>query len=207
MRVEGSVQSCLFVSLATALLAPSVSLATDREASPVPRGEAPQHPPAVTSRYGRVLIEPLELGYTKKFLTKRKLRDHRLEGKDLEQVQRHFREVATGKIRSKFPIASEPASDVIRVDAVLWDQTLDKRDWLSPTRFTFRGGPKVQLIVALRDSQTGRIVDIVGLTIRPQANRLMYESPGFYWHFMRRVFDRISTRVIWALEDGGAKSS
>ena len=148
-----------------------------------------------------MLVAPLAIGYTRGFLSNDELREFRIEGADLERIRRHYLEMVTAGLASAYPIASEPGPAVVRVDAILIDHVLDKRDWLSPTRLVFRGAPGVRLVAFLRDSQTGELVGRVGFDLQPRANRLMKESPGFYWHFMRRVFDRIATRLRWTLED------
>ena len=153
-----------------------------------------------------VIVHPLLVRYTPEFLAHKRQRKHQIHGRDLERIRRHYHEVVTAKLASAFSIASAPGPRVVRVDAVLIDHELDKRDWLVPTRIAFRGAPRVQLVAYLRDSRTGEILDRVGMTLRPDPNRLMKASPGFYWHYMRRVFDRIATRVRWALEDKEASS-
>ena len=109
-------------------------------------------------------------------------------------------------VASAFSVWPEPGPRVLRMDAFLIDHVLDKRDWLVPTRTVFRSAPRVRLIVFLRDSQSDELVDSVGLTLAPHGSRLMKDSPGFFWHYMRIVFDRIATRVRWALEDGVPQS-
>ncbi len=165
--------------------------------------------PATESKAGarpQVIVHPLLVRYTPEFLAHKKKRKHQIEGRDLETIRRHYQEIVTAKLASGFSIASKPGPRVVRVDAVLVDHELDKREWLVPTRIAFRGAPGVQLVAYLRDSQTGEIFDRVGMTLRRDPDRLMKVSPGFYWHYMRRVFDRIATRVHWALENGAATS-
>jgi hypothetical protein len=208
MRSRGFEYVCLSASVAIALVTTTKSLALDHEI-PAAAVEiaSPRIESAGLSGYARVLIHPLSVQYTTEFQSKAALRDHRVEGRDLEEIRRHYREMVTAKLDDAYPIASKPGPRVLRLEAVLLDHVLDKREWLVPTRILFRGAPKVQLIVFLRDSQTGAIIGRVGLDLRPHADRLMKESPGFYWHFMRRVFDRIATRVRWALEDSAETPS
>ena len=98
-------------------------------------------------------------------------------------------------------IVKEAGPRVVRVDAVLVDLQIDKRGWLLPARETLRTAPRAQLVAYVRDSRTGEILGRVGIALRPQPNRLMQDSPGAYWRYMRRVFGRIGTRVRWAIED------
>jgi hypothetical protein len=196
------VATSIFVGLA--ILIPTTSTAFE-SSDPATLHDEVSLPPAsspLTNSYQRVLIDPLDVEYTAKFLSDDDRRDYRIEGKDLERIRRHYVEVVTAKLMAEYPIASKPGPGVLRIDSVLLDPVLDKRDWLVPTRFVVRGAPRVELIALLRDSRTNEVVDFVGLVIRPHANRLMKDSPGFYWHFMRRIFDQIATRVRWSLEDG-----
>ena len=215
MRVRGLERifpSALIALTAIVLIAPTASLAFDETPSRRHGDAAPDHasPPdgsgMAQRRYARVLIGPLEVGFTKGFLASDDLREHRIRGADVERIRRHYREVVTSKLASAYSIAPEPGPRVVRMDSFLIDHVLDKRDWLVPTRGSFRTAPRVRLIVFLRDSQSDELVETVGLTLGPRGGRLMMDSPGFYWHFMRRVFDRIATRVRWALEDGAAPS-
>jgi hypothetical protein len=154
-------------------------------------------------RYSAVLIGPLEVGFTKAFLAKRDQRDRRIRGADVERMQRHYREVVSSKLaESEYAISDTPGLGVVRADAFLIDQVLDKRDWLVPATTSFRSAPKVRIVVFLRDSRSNELVDTVGLTLLPRSSRLMVDGPGAYWHYMRLVFDRIATRMRWALEDG-----
>ncbi len=209
MRVRSFEHVCLSASLAIALLCPTSSWASERETPATLGSEATERsvPDAGATGYAQVLIAPLTIGYTRGFLSNEELRDFQIAGADVERIRRYYLELVTAELATAYPIASEPGPAVLLVDAVLIDQALDKRDWLLPTRLVFRGAPRVRLTAYLRDSQTGEVVGRVGFDLKPHANRMMKESSGFYWHFMRRVFDRIATRVRWALEDGGAESS
>jgi hypothetical protein len=204
VRIRRFKQIGVIALLAVGLGAPAVSQEVDSNAgsaadpTPPTESEAGTHP--------QVIVHPLLVRYTPEFLAHKRRRKHQIQGQDLERIRRHYREVVSAKLASTFSIASKPGPRVVRVDAVLLDHELDKRDWLVPTRIAFRGAPRIQLVAYLRDSQTGEILDRVGMTLRPDPNRLMKASPGFYWHYMRRVFDRIATRVRWALEDGAASS-
>ena len=204
MRIRYFEHVCLSASLAIALLNPVSSWASEREIPATPESEI-AHPSVsgTSSRsYGKVQIAPLTIGYTRGFLSNAKLREFQIAGADLERIRRYYLEIITDELATAYPIASEPGPAVVLVDAVLIDLVLDKRDWLLPTRLVFGGAPRFRLVAYLRDSQTGEVVGRVGFDLKPHANRLMKESPGFYWHFMRQVFDRIATRVRWALEDG-----
>ena len=210
--VERTFLTALIALTAIGLVAPGASPASDETPRQPHRDAVPGYasPPVgsgPTQRgYSRVLIDPLVVGFTKGFLASDKMREHRIRGADVERIQRHYREVVTSELASAYPISLEPGPRVMRLDAFLIDHVLDKRDWLVPTRIVFRSAPRVRLVVFLRDSQSDELVDTVGLTLRPYGDRLMKDSPGFYWHYMRRVFDRIATRVRWALEDGAAPS-
>jgi hypothetical protein len=189
-------QRCgLIAILALGLAAPAVAQETEPTSTPEwTAGPSPQ-----------VIVHPLLVAYTDEFLAHQRRRKHQVTGRDLERMRRDYQRVLTEKLAAEFPVASEPGPRVVRVDAVLLNHELDKSDWLA-TKLVFGSGPGVRLVAYIRDSQTGAILDRVGITLRPRANRMMKESPGFYWHYMRRVFDRIATRVRWALEESAARS-
>ena len=215
MRVRGLERiflSALIELTAIGLIVPTASLAfgempSRRHGDAVPD---PARPPDAsgTARqdYTRVLIGPLRIGFTKGFLAGDDLSEHRIQGPDVERINRHYREIITSKLASAYSISPEPGPQVVRLDALLIDHVVDKRDWLAPVRLNFRTAPRVRLIVFLRDSQSDELIDTVGLTLGPRGGRLMKDSPGFYWHYMRRVFDRIATRVLWSLEDAADPS-
>lgn len=202
MRHFERVATSVFAGLALLMPTTSNAIESSDPARLHDEVSSPAASAAVVSSYQRVLIDPLDVEYTTKFLTDHHRRNHRIEGRDLARIRRHYLEVVTAKLMAEYPIASKPGPGVLRIDSVLLDPVLDKRDWLVPTRFVIRGVPRVELISLLRDSRTNEVVDFVGLVIRPHANRLMKDSPGFYWHFMRRIFDQIATRIRWSLDDG-----
>lgn len=189
------------VALLTITLAtPMASLAAEPAA-----GGGSEPAPSVDSaprRFVQVIVHPLLVEYTPEFLANERRRRLRVEGKDLERMRRDYHEIVTTKLSPEFPTAAGPGPEVARVDAVLVDHEVDKRAWLAPARDVFRGAPAVQLVAYIRDSQTGEILDTVGMTLRPDPNRMMQDTPGAYWNFMRQVFDRIGIRLRWALEDG-----
>ena len=197
LRARGFGRISAIALLAIALLAPTMSLA-------FPYGSVARQPEGLSpgtgqSGYAQLLIDPLVVGYTREFLATHEMRDHRIGGQDLERIRRHYQEIVAVKLAEAYPIASLPGPGVIRVEAVLIDHVLDKRGWLA-TSVTFQSAPRIKLVAILRDSETGRLVDTVGLLLRPRANRLMKDSPGFYWDYMRKAFDRIATRIHWRLE-------
>ncbi len=201
-------QPALIAVAAILIIAPGISPASDETPSSPYRDAVPGHPvsPHGARGYSSVLIGPLSVGFTEGFLANRDQREHRVQGADLERMERTYREVVRSKLAPMYAISEVPGPGVVRADALLIDHVLDKRDWLSPLQTTFRSAPRIRLVVFLRDSQSNEVVDTVGLTLAPHTNRLMKDSPGHYWHYMRLVFDRIATRVRWALEDGAAPS-
>jgi hypothetical protein len=210
MRVRGLERICLSLLIgltAIALITPTASLAFGEMPSRRHGDAVPDHasPPDASGMprqgYTRVLIGPLKIGFTKGFLAGDERSEHRIRGADVERIDRYYREIVTSKLASAYSISPEPGSQVVRLDALLIDHVVDKRDWLAPVRLNFRTAPRVRLIVFLRDSLSEELIDTVGLTLGPRGGRLMKDSPGFYWHYMRRVFDRIATRVLWSLED------
>jgi hypothetical protein len=160
-------------------------------------------PPRV---YTSVLIGPLLVGFTEGFLADRDQHARRVQGADLERMERIYQEAVGRNLGPEYAIAQVPGPAAMRADAILIDHVLDKSDWLSPLQTTFRSAPEVRLVVFLRDSQSDELVDTVGLTLPPRGDRLMRDGPGDYWHYMRLVFDRIATRVRWSLEDGAPAS-
>jgi hypothetical protein len=204
MRTQDLERVGLAACLAVALLAPGTSLAISPEKPAAPKSEAvpPSNASEDVGGYAQVLVDPLSIGFTKDFLSNEDLHSQRIQGGDVLRVRRHYREAVAAKLGDAYPIAAEPGPRIVRLEAILIDHVLDKYEWLRPTKVTFRGAPRVRLVALLRDSQTGAVVDTVGLSLKPQPNRMMRDSPGFYWHFMRKVFDRLATRVRWSLEDG-----
>jgi hypothetical protein len=201
-------QPALIAVAAILIIAPGNSPASDETPSSSHSDAVPGHPasPRGAHGYSSVLIGPLLVGFTEGFLANRYQRERRVQGADLERMERTYREVVGSKLAPEYAISEEPGLGVVRVDALLIDHVLDKRDWLTPVVLSFRSAPEVRLVVFLRDSRSNELVDTVGLTLPPRSGRLMRDSPGFYWHYMRIVFDRIATRVRWALEDGVPES-
>jgi hypothetical protein len=148
----------------------------------------------------------LAVGFTKGFLASGDQRERRIRGADVERMQRHYREVVGSNLALDYAISEAPGLGVVRADAFLIDHVLDKRDWLAPAKTSLRSAPEVRVVVFLRDSRSNELVDTVGLTLHPRGSRLMNDSPGSYWHYMRLVFDRIATRMRWALEDSPSGS-
>lgn len=205
-------QPALIAVAAILIIAPGISPACDETPSgpysdAVPgiphRGAVPGHPgsPRGVRGYSSVLIGSLFVGFTERFLANRDQRERRVRGADLERMERTYREAVGSKLAPEYAISEVPGPCVLRADALLIDHVLDKRDWLSPLQTSFHSAPRVRLVVFLRDSQSNQVIDTVGLTLAPHGDRLMKDSPGYYWHYMRLVFDRVATRVRWALED------
>ena len=205
-------QPALIAVAAILIIAPGISPACDESPSGPHRDAVPGAPHRVAALghpvsprgargYSSVLIGPLLVGFTEGFLANRDQREHRVQGADLERMERTYREAIGSNLAPEYAISEVPGPCVVRADAILIDHVLDKRDWLSPVQTSFRSAPRVRLVVFLRDSRSNEVVDTVGLTLPPRGSRLMKDSPGFYWHYMRLVFDRVATRVRWALED------
>jgi hypothetical protein len=171
-----------------------------RDAVPGPP-ESPRRPRSYTG----VLIGPLLVGFTEGFLADRHQHARRVQGTDLERMERIYQEAVDSNLGPEYAVAEVPGPGVVRADAILIDHVLDKSDWLSPLVTAFRSAPDVRLVVFLRDSQSDELVDTVGMTLPPRGGRLMRDGPGDYWHYMGRVFDRVATRVRWALEDRASR--
>ena len=201
----------LIAVVAILIVAPGISPASDETpSSPYrdallgdPRGDAvPGDPvsPRGARDYSSVLIGSLWVGFTEGFLANRDQHERRVQGADLERMVRTYREAVGSNLAPGYAISEVPGRGVVRADALLIDHVLDKHDWLAPSKTSFRAAPDIRLVVFLRDSRSNRLLDTVGLTLPPRSSRLMVDSPGGYWHYMRLVFDRIATRVRWALE-------
>ena len=197
----------LIAVVAILIVAPGISPASDETPSSPYRDAVPGYPvsPRGTRDYSSVLIGSLWVGFTEGFLSNRDQREHRVQGADLERMERTYREAVGSNLAAEYAISEVPGPGVLRADALLIDHVLDKRDWLA-VKTVFRSVPDVRLVVFLRDSRSNRVVDIVGLTLPPRSSRLMKDTPGFYWHYMRLVFDRVATRVRWALDDAAPES-
>jgi hypothetical protein len=201
-------QRALFAGVAILILVPGISPAFDDIASNTQRAAVSARPESSRGAHGysSVLLAPLLVGFTNEFLADRDQNERRIAGADVERMRRHYREIVGPKLPSQFAIAEAPGPGVLRADAYLIDHVLDKSDWLAPVTVGFRTAPRVRVVVFLRDSQTDELVDSVGLTLAPRGSRLMRDSPGFYWNYMRLVLDRLGTRMRWALENGAASS-
>ena len=209
-------QPALIAVAAILIMAPGISPASEETPSRLYRDEVPgpyrdalpgdPESPRGARDYSSVLIGSLWVGFTEGFLANRDQREHRVQGADLERMERTYREAVGSNLAPEYAISEMPGPGVVRADALLIDHVLDKHDWLSPTKTSFRAAPDVRLVVFLRDSRSNQLIDTVGLMLHPRSSRLMKDSPGFYWHYMRLVFDRIATRVRWALEDGAPES-
>lgn len=151
--------------------------------------------------YTSVIVSPLLLGYTEAFLSDREKHSRRLREPDMERMDRIYHEAFVSHLNPDYPTTEVPGPDVLKADALLIDHFVDKSDWLSAEQTTFRSTPKVQVVVFLRDSETDELIDTLGLTLPPRSGRLMRDGPGSYWNYMGLVFDRLATRVRWALED------
>ena len=192
----------LIAVVAILIVAPGISPASDETPSSPYRDAVPGYPvsPRGTRDYSSVLIGSLWVGFTEGFLSNRDQREHRVQGADLERMVRTYREAVGSNLAPGYAISEVPGRGVVRADELLIDHVLDKHDWLAPSKTSFRAAPDIRLVVFLRDSRSNRLLDTVGLTLPPRSSRLMVDSPGGYWHYMRLVFDRIATRVRWALE-------
>jgi hypothetical protein len=151
--------------------------------------------------FNRVLIRPLRVEYTPEFKVDGARPRRRIQDEDLERVRRYYHEIVEQKLAPGFEAASESGPGVVLVEGVLLDHWIDKHDWNTLTRLNFRGAPEVRVVMFLHDSETGEVIDTIGLTLGPQPGRLMISSPGSYWDFMQKVFDRLATRALWSLED------
>jgi hypothetical protein len=154
------------------------------------------------SRFHRILVHPLNVAYTTEFKNAHPTyRKSEISSKDLERARRDFQRAFHNKLARVHPLATDPGPDVLRVDAVLVNPVLNKSGWLQPgSKSLFRGETGVSLVVVLRDSETGAVLHRVKLPRR-------VGSPGFensplnYWGNLRLIFDRVATRVRWALDD------
>jgi hypothetical protein len=70
---------------------------------------------------------------------------------------------------------------------------------LQPGKAIYRGEASFSLVVVLRDSETGTPLHKVKLPLR--VGSLGYEDSALnYWGYVRLIFDRVATRVSWALD-------
>jgi len=196
-------QPALIALVAILIITPGISPACDESISGPHRDAVPGYPasPRGARDYSSIQIGSLLVGFTDGFLADRNRHEHRVQGTDLERMERTYREAVVSNLPPKFAISEVPGPCVVRADALLIDHVLDKRDWLTPVQTSFRAAPRIRLVVFLRDSRSNEVLDTVGLTLSRRSSRLMKSSPGFYWNYMRLVFDRIATRLRWALED------
>ncbi len=156
------------------------------------------------NRFRRILVHPLDVAYTPK--SGRVRHTHypsELRPEDLERARRYFQRAFEKKMARSYPVTTDPGPDVLRVDAVLVDAAPDKSWWLRPGAVVLRGEAGVTLVVVLRDSETGAVLHRVNLPLR--VGSLGFEdSATNYWGYLRLIFDRVATRVRWALDDAPA---
>ena len=159
------------------------------------------------SRFRRILVHPLNVAYTTKFKnTPHTGPPSEFSSEDLERARRYFQRAFQNKLGRVYPIATNPSPDVLRVDAVLVNPVLDKSWWLRPGKSIYRGEASHSLVVVLRDSETGSVLHRVKLPLR--VGTLGFEdSPINYWGYMRLIFDRIASRVRWALDDAPSSTN
>lgn len=152
------------------------------------------------SRFDRIMVHPINIAYTTEFLNARP-DDYESEFgvQDLERARRYFQGAFEKRLGRKYPITTDRSSDVLRVDAVLVNPVLDKSWWLQPGKAIYRGEAGFSLVVVLRDSETGTPLHKVKLPLR--VGSLGYEDSALnYWGYVRLIFDRVATRVSWALD-------
>jgi hypothetical protein len=153
------------------------------------------------SRFRRILVHPLDVAYTTEFKNAhRRGRPSEFSSEDFERARRYFQRAFENRLARFYPITMDPGSDVLRVDAVLVNSTPDKSWWLLPGKTLYSGEARVSLVVVLRDSETGAVLHRVDLPLRV-GNPSFEESPLNYWGYLRLVFDRVATRVRYALDD------
>ena len=153
------------------------------------------------SRFDRIMVHPINIAYTREFLNARP-DDYESEfrTKDLARARRYFNRSFQNKLGRVYPIVADESPDVLRVDAVLVNPVLDKSWWLLPGKSIYRGATGVSLVVVLRDSETGAALHRVKLPLR--VGSLGFEDSALnYWGYLRLVFDRVASRVRWALDD------
>jgi hypothetical protein len=182
---------------------PSNAEEPSESTSPEVHGSQPQEPESSVpelSNYSRILIHPVGLAYTIEFSKDAGKQRKKIESDDLARIQRYFVEALEEKVAGSYAIATEPAPDVLRVDAVLVDAIVDKSAWLAPARDSFKTRDKMFLVALLRDSKTGVVVHRVVVDARPFGNVVFRQSPLVYWEDMRFLLKLLATRVHWVLE-------
>ena len=209
MRVRGSKSVIFSILFGVSLMLPSSVGADETQQAPDWIYREPGHavqsgaPETHTdwSRFRRILVHPVGVAYTTEF-KKAGLTDYPNEfsSKDLERVRRYFQRAFQKQVARGYPIATEPGEDVLRIDAVLVNPVLDKTWWLLPGKEILRGETGVTLVVVLRDSETGAVLHRVDLPLRVGSLGFQ-DSPVNYWGYIRLVFDRVASRVRWALDD------
>jgi hypothetical protein len=155
------------------------------------------------SRFRRILVHPLDVAYTTEFKNSRgRWRPSEFSSKDSERARRYFQQAFQNRLARLYPITTDPGSDVLRIDAVLVNPAPEKSWWMLPGKRLFRGEARVSLVVVLRDSETGAVLHRVDLPLRVSAGRVGFEESALhYWGYLRLVFDRVATRVRYALDD------
>lgn len=159
------------------------------------------------SRFRRILIPPLEVAYTTNFELDSPHHRSVFGPEEIERTRRDFQRAFERLVAGHYPIVTRPGPDVLRIEAILVNPVLDRRDWLQPGRSVWRRTTKtLSLAVVLRDSENGALLHEIELG--PLTDRLaVEEGPVQFWGGVRRVFDLAALRVRWTLETPPSRSA
>ena len=122
-------------------------------------------PGASLGTYKRILLDPVEVAFSKDWKPKKTGSYLPLSNEDREKIRRDLAELFTTTFtevlqKGGYPVVSESGPDVLRVTAGLTDVYINAPDTMAPGRsYTFvMSAGHMTLVAELRDSETGQIM-------------------------------------------------
>ena len=159
----------------------------------------------LVQRYDRILIEPLQLIDAVETLETGDTADRQIvssvEPKDVERAREQFSAAFNRELKEVFDVVLVPGTRTLRLDAMLIGLSIDRQAWLAPATRVFKTVDPVTLVIVIRDSVTGEVIQRLAIEDGPVANSLQLETASIFWEHIRKVFRRLAIRVRWLLAD------